>query len=479
MTNLNDFRLSPQEERANNARSRALLIANEEFVLSSSTEGKATAKVTINGREEAIFIGSLKFRKHLQRRYFERFGLTLQKRDLDDLIELLAARAEHSAAVPTAHRITHLGDGTALLDTGNESGDVLEIASGSWKSKPNPGVPFVRPEGYRPLAKPVRQENLPERFQRFFNVTSAQFVVLLVWLIVLLTSPGPYPILNIRGECSFELARFLRNMVDPNSVPIRGVPRYERDLMVAIERLWIVVIQLSEIRGWFNEWLARMLTGAGFVTRRNYSDDEAITFAGLHPVVLVGTSDSPHGAVGESTLTIQLPHVEPALRRLPSATTTELAVLESGFFAYVLDAAASTRLYDDYTPTHLPQMSEFYTIGSRAELGLLWADNTFAKAYAAARLADSPALIAVLEYGLTYRRWTGSATSLWQSITAQLTPASRNTNWPADPAALGKLLHDKGALLAEFGLVVKFWRANGRSRDRTIILEAVEVPTES
>jgi hypothetical protein len=474
MKSLNEFGRSRQAESASEARTGALLLAAEELTLSCSPEGKATSTATVDGRQVTYFISSAKFRKHFQRRYFERFDLTLPKRDLDDIIELLIARAEHGKTAPAAHRIAYLADGTTLLDTGNESGEVVAIQKYAWKMEANPGVKFVSGEGYRPLVIPIRQDNVPERFQTFFNATEYQFLVIVAWLVMLLNSPGPCPILNITGEGCFALGKFLRNLLDPNGVLIRGVPKSERDLRVAIERSWIVVLQVTAIRGWLNDWLGHMLTGAGFVTRKNYFDDEAITFSGIHPVILVGSSDSPSGMPGEHSLTIALAQMEPSRRRPPSTVAAELADLERGFLAYVLEAAVNTRVCDDCTPKHLPQMAEFYTIGHRVECGLLWPDHTFAKAFAAARLADEPALVAILEFGLDRRHWTGTATSLWESITARLTEANRNHNWPADPVALGKLLHKKGARLGEFGVLVKFWRGAGKNRERFIVIEATE-----
>ena len=85
--------------------------------------------------------------------------------------------------------------------------------------------------------------------------------------------------------------------VDPSlrvAADFSGVPRDERDLIIAatngwITNGWIIALDnLSTIQDWLSDALCRLGTGGGVSTRTLYSDDEESIFTAKRPAMLTG-----------------------------------------------------------------------------------------------------------------------------------------------------------------------------------------------
>src|SRR5262249_53949354 len=153
-----------------------------------------------------------------------------------------------------------------------------------------PPVRFRRPRGLIELPRPVAGGSLHE-LRRFVNVQDDDdFALLLAWLVAAARPSGPYPVLALRGEQGTgkaPTARVLRDLIDPNDVPLRAAPRDERDLMIASTNGWLIALDnLSGLPQWLSDCLCRLATGGGFATRELYTDGEEVLFRAQRPVVL-------------------------------------------------------------------------------------------------------------------------------------------------------------------------------------------------
>ena len=76
-----------------------------------------------------------------------------------------------------------------------------------------------------------------ELLRSFINVKSdGDFVLLVAWLVAALRNRGPYPLIVLSGEQGSAKSTFsavLRALVDPNTAPLRALPRSEHDLFIA------------------------------------------------------------------------------------------------------------------------------------------------------------------------------------------------------------------------------------------------------
>lgn len=120
-------------------------------------------------------------------------------------------------------------------------------------------------------------------------------MLIAAWLLSALGPPGPYPALVLVGEqgtAKSMAARLLRSLVDPNSAPLRSLPREERDLFVAANNGWTICFDnVSKMPDWLSDALCRLATGGGFAVRELYSDSNEVLFNAQRPVILNGIDD--------------------------------------------------------------------------------------------------------------------------------------------------------------------------------------------
>jgi hypothetical protein len=89
----------------------------------------------------------------------------------------------------------------------------------------------------KPLPEPVAGGSLNDDLKPLLNVKADnEFVLTVAWPLAALHPSGRYPVLALTGEqgsAKSMRARFLRAAVDPNSVPLRALPRSEHDVFIA------------------------------------------------------------------------------------------------------------------------------------------------------------------------------------------------------------------------------------------------------
>src|SRR5439155_25729840 len=109
----------------------------------------------------------------------------------------------------------------------------------------------------------------------------------------------------------------LRNLVDPNSAPLRAEPRSVRDLMIAAANGWMFTLEnLSQIAPWLSDALCRLSTGGGFATRRLYSDADEMLFAAQRPVMVNGIVElATRADLLDRSLVVELPAIPDEKRR--------------------------------------------------------------------------------------------------------------------------------------------------------------------
>src|SRR4029078_4920303 len=88
----------------------------------------------------------------------------------------------------------------------------------------------------QPLPAPVAGGSI-EALRSFLNVQSDRdFVLVVAWALAVLRDRGPYPVIVLSGEQGSAKSTFssiLRALVDPNTAPLRTLPRNDHDLFIA------------------------------------------------------------------------------------------------------------------------------------------------------------------------------------------------------------------------------------------------------
>src|SRR5262249_54746306 len=95
-----------------------------------------------------------------------------------------------------------------------------------------------------------------------------------------------------QGSAKSTFSTILRSLVDPNTAPLRALPREDRDFFIAANNGHLLAFDnISGLPHWISDTLCRLATGGGFAVRQMYSDDDEVLFDACRPVILNGIED--------------------------------------------------------------------------------------------------------------------------------------------------------------------------------------------
>jgi hypothetical protein len=260
-----------------------------------TADGSGFADLDINGHRETWPIRGKGFRRWLARRFFEETGGAPSSEALQSALNVIEAKAHFDAPERQVHiRVGGL-DGRLYLDLGDETWRAVEMDAAGWRVIDNPPVRFRRASGMKPMPIPVRGGSI-ETLRSFLNVqTDADFALVVAWALACLRNRGPYPVIVLSGEQGSAKSTFsaiLRSLLDPNTAPLRALPREDRDLFIAASNGHVLAFDnVSGLPAWISDTLCRLATGGGFAVRQLYSDQDEVLFDAARPVILNGIED--------------------------------------------------------------------------------------------------------------------------------------------------------------------------------------------
>jgi hypothetical protein len=194
------------------------------------------ADFDVNGHRETWAIRSKMFKRWLARRFFEETRKAPNSEALQAALNVIEANALFQGPErPVFIRVGGYG-GKLYFDLCDETWRVVEIDDHGWRVIDNPPVRFRRAAGMKPLPIPVSSGSI-ELLRPFLNVQSdTHFVLAVAWMLAVLRNRGPYPVLVLSGEQGSAKSTFsaiMRAVLDPNTAPLRALPREDRELFIA------------------------------------------------------------------------------------------------------------------------------------------------------------------------------------------------------------------------------------------------------
>jgi hypothetical protein len=382
-------------------------------------------------------------------------------------------------------------DGAIWLDLGDESWVLVRITEEGWRIVEGADVPLIRPQGMRPLFRPVSCATAWLDFELLLNLPDKTARMLIVaWLVAVLFYAAPYPILAIDGEAGTAkstLARMLRRLIDPNKADHRAPPRNEEDLLIAA--LNGAIVNLDNISGFapaIADALCRLATGAGLSKRRLYSDGDEFIIGLARAVILNGIpSLLTRSDVADRSLPVTMKPIPDGARRSERDLWQEFYRAGPGILAWLLDGlvGAMQRL-----PTvkigMLPRMADFARLAVAAAPSFGWTEQDMLSALLDTRdkalkaSIESDVVTGALERLLDTVGgvWEGNATRLLGEICTRTPPdAMRMQGWPKTPRSLSGYLRRCAPALRKSGFTIEFPDGGGRSGRIIQITKIMEV----
>ena len=260
-----------------------------------TADGTAFADLDINGHRETWPVRTKGFKRWLARQFYETTDGAPSSEALQSALNVVEAKAHFDAPErPVYIRVGGI-DGSLYLDLGDEAWRAIEITTTGWRVVENPPVRFRRAAGMQPLPVPVQGGSV-EVLRSFLNVQSdTDFVLVVAWALAVLRNRGPYPVIVLSGEQGSAKSTFsaiLRSLLDPNTAPLRALPRENRDLFIAASNGHVLAFDnVSGLPSWTSDTLCRLATGGGFAVRQLYTDQDEVLFDATRPVILNGIED--------------------------------------------------------------------------------------------------------------------------------------------------------------------------------------------
>lgn len=448
-----------------------------------TSDGTGYADIDINGHRETWPIRAKGFRSWLARRFFE---ATLGAPSSEAMLSALNV-IEAKAQFDSLERMVHLRVGgqneKLYLDLCDESWRAVEIDTEGWRVLDNPPIRFRRAAGMQPLAMPIKGGSI-NTLRSFLNVQSdADFVLVIAWALAVLRNRGPYPVIVLSGEQGSAKSTFsaiLRSLLDPNTAPLRALPREDRDLFIAANNSHLLAFDnVSGLPTWMSDTLCRLATGGGFALRQLYTDQDEVLFDAARPVILNGIEEivaRPDLADRSVFLTLE---PIPEEKRRPEAELWAAFDAERPRLLGVLFDAVVEGI-NRLPSTHLkklPRMADFALWASACETAL-WPAGTFWSAYCTNRSEAAQSVleadsIALLVRDLVDQRtmWTGTCADLLEELSSLLSDVTvRPKGWPDSPRKLSGRLRRAAGPLRTMGIEIEFNRDGSRTRSRIVTI---------
>jgi hypothetical protein len=302
----------------------------------------------------------------------------------------------------------------------------------------------------------------------------------IAWTLACLRNRGPYPVMVLSGEQGSAKSTFsaiLRALLDPNTAPLRALPREDRDLFIAASNGHVLAFDnVSGLPAWISDTLCRLATGGGFAVRQLYSDQDEVLFDAARPVLLNGIEDIvTRPDLADRALFLTLEPIPEERRRPEQELWAAFEAERPRILGALLDAVAKGLAMLPHTRLdRLPRMADFALWATACETAL-WPAGTFWSAYCGNRdeavegVIDADPIAAAVRAVMAARtEWTGTASELLGAL-AELAGEriAKSKAWPDSPRALAGRLRRAATFLRKIGIEIGFER-EGRARTRII-----------
>jgi hypothetical protein len=420
-----------------------------------SEDGEPCASIpsTVDSRR-VLTLRSAPFRDWLTANFYGEYETAPSTTAFRAALRVLEARARYGEmpARKVDRRLSFEGDpftpSRIILDLANANGEVLEISSKGWQTTGNLRHPFHQSETTLALPSPDSSPSSQPlvQFAEIFRLAQDNRTRAFSWLAAALRPIGPYPVLVLRGPAASGksmLARALRALIDPSTVPLRRLPVRDRELRQLALQNWILVFdQVYRIPSKIAEALCALSSGDVLEVGRAGRDPLVRELA--RPLILIAPTDearaawTPPRTLSNRTLTIDLPPIT-ALRS-EASLLAQFEGLRPAILGTLATAVATAlrriREVDLGNVARFPD-SAAWAVAAASALALDPADIAETFSASSSIWAGSDPLREVVHEFLHQRSsWTGTATELLSQLRA-IAPLA---GLPATPKGLSQAL---------------------------------------
>lgn len=463
---LDELTKPERESRQDNLQDLILNIARSACTFGHDANGRGIAVIETGEHREVWLLGSDGFADWLRAAFFHAHQTGIPDQALTTAVATLKAIARYQGSEMTVHLRCAKIDDVYFIDLCNEKWQAIRVDRQGWTIVERPPIYFVRTNSMRPLVTPGEEGALAKLWDHI-NIPETQRLLLLAWLLDSLRPETPFPILELHGEqgsAKSSTQRHLRDLIDPNKVPLRGRPKSIEDIYIAATNNYVVSFEnLSYLNSDQQDALCSLATGGGFATRQLYTNGDEFAQETKRPVIINGINHvATQPDLIERVISIETPTIPPDARKDEMALKAAWQADYPAIFAGLLDLfSASLRQLPEVDLEYKYRMADYQLLGEAISQVLENPPGHFSELY---RNAVAEGIDRGLEaYGITNalqvflfendNTWEGTYLALLGELNR--IPGSDRSNWPKSPRRLGAQLKRIATGLRQVGIEIK------------------------
>jgi hypothetical protein len=414
------------------------------------------------GHYETWPLASEGFSKFVSYKSFSELGYTPSQSAYAATLNTLNGFAIHEGEQHQVYLRCAQTDDGFLIDQTNDDWTALKVTPNGWSITRQPEKKFIRSGTATALVNPVNGDF--SKLWKHINVPEEYRTLITAFILESWRPHTPYPIVEFSGEQGSAKSTThsrIRQISDPNRVPLRTAPKDVQDIFVSAANNHQASFEnMSNLSANMQDALCTLATGGGFSTRKLYSDCDESVIEVHRPVIINGISAvATRPDLIDRVIHLDLPRITSykTQEELQKDFDTDLPGIIGGLLTLF---SKTLKILPTVKVDKLPRMSDFVLLGEALHQAQgrkdLFKDVFMGNRTESLRrsLEASPVAMAVQE--LVHSRGSFSGT-----IKDLLLVLSRNFHqqgegWPKSPRGLSEALKRTAPALREIEIEIQF-----------------------
>ena len=289
------------------------LVTTQGALFYDNIADKAFVSVEIDGVFNTLAIGHKPFIDWISFDYYKTTGKSASESAIKQASFALSGIAKFDGTAEQVFlRVADKNDGHYIF-IGDERRQVIEVLPTGWRVTNEAPVKFWMPSAMQSLPMPIQVGDLSQLWD-FINIPENDRLLVLAWILESLRADTPKPILALngtQGSAKSSTQDKLRQLIDNNSVNLRGAPKTVEDVFVSAGCGWLVSYEnLSHVTPAMQDAFCTLATGGGFAARKLYTNNEENIIDVKRPIVCNSIpSVLTAQDVTDRAITLELPRI--------------------------------------------------------------------------------------------------------------------------------------------------------------------------
>ena len=441
-------------------------VVTDKSELFHNARGNTFATFEHDGHKETWALGSTGFSDWLGFIAYTDLGFSPSESAIKQALTSLSGIAKYEGETREVFMRAAPCDGGYMVDLGNDQWQSIKVTNISWTIISEPEVRFTRSSTSSAL--PIPTAGNLNLLWKHVNVPEALRPLLLAFILESWRPDTAYIVLAItggQGSAKSSTHTRIRQLSDPNEVPLRSAPKTVQDVYVSAANNHQASFEnMSNLPNALQDALCTLSTGGGFASRKLYSDDDESVIEVKRPIIINSiTTVVTRPDLIDRTVSLSLPKIEDEDKKRDSQLDEEFERDAPAIIAGLLDLFVETlKILPSVLIEKPPRMIDFSYLGEAMNQALGRADGDFNLLYRnnrseslASSLDSSPAALAVQDM-MNKRRypWEGTVGELKALLDHN--HRQEGEGWPKSPRGLSDTLRRMSPALAELGLNIEF-----------------------